>query len=469
MIGRQSEIELLEKAYKSEKSEFVALYGRRRVGKTFLIRSVFKNRMTFQLSGLANANMAQQLMNFNLAIGELGARKENKTPKNWMEALQLLKRIISKSKTRKKVIFIDELPWLDTKKSDFITALEHFWNSWASARTDILLVVCGSAASWMINKLINNKGGLHNRVTLRIKIEPFTLHECKLYSESKKMKLSNYQLIELYMAMGGIPFYWEQLEKGLSATQNIQLLCFEKNGPLRNEFTNIFKSLFLHSERHEKIIESLAKKSAGLTRNEIISLSKKENGGGITRLLTELEESGFIRRYTPFGKKARNSMYQLCDFYSLFYLKFIKPAGSSEKNWSFLIDNPTHRAWSGYAFEQICLYHTKQLKQALGISGIDTQIFSWKSTTTDPGAQIDLIIDRRDQTINICEIKFSMAEFNIDKKTDLNLRNKILAFKTETKTKKSIFLTMITPFGIKKNEYAGNIQNNLNMDMLFIA
>ena len=469
MIGRQSEITLLENKFKSESADFVALFGRRRVGKTYLVRSVFKERITFQLTGLANATLSQQLINFQIAVNEIKTIEEQSIPKTWIEAFQQLKKIIDADTSSKKVIFIDELPWLDTKKSNFIQALEHFWNSWVSNRNDILLIVCGSAASWMINKLINNKSGLHNRVTLKLKIEPFTLNECKQYVDSKNIQLSNYQLIELYMVMGGIPFYWEQINKGLSATQNIQQLCFEKNGLLRTEFTNIFKSLFLHSENHERIIEALAKKSMGLTREEIIRLAKFENGGSLTRLLTELEESGFIRKYIPFGKKSRNSIYQLSDFYCLFYLKFIKSAQSLEINWSNSIDNPAHRSWSGYAFEQVCLYHTKQLKQALGISGIETQVFSWRSVSFDSGAKIDLVIDRRDQTINICEMKFSMSEFTIDKKMDLNLRNKIGVFKSETKTKKAIFLTFITPFGIKQNEYAGNVQNNLLMDVMFTA
>ena len=467
MVGRQSEIILLEKRFKSENADFVALFGRRRVGKTYLVRSVFKDRITFQLTGLANATLSQQLMNFQIAVKESKRIEEQSIPKNWIEAFEQLKKIIDADTSSKKVIFIDELPWLDIKKSNFIQALEHFWNSWASSRKDVLLIVCGSAASWMINKLINNKGGLHNRVTLKLKIEPFSLNECKQFIDSKNIQLSNYQLIELYMVLGGIPFYWEQIEKGLSATQNIQQLCFEKNGLLRTEFTNIFKSLFLHAENHERIIEALAKKSMGLTREELIRLTKLENGGGLTRLLTELEESGFIRKYIPFGKKSRSSIYQLSDFYCLFYLKFIKPTQSLEVNWSNSLDNPSHRAWSGYAFEQVCLYHTKQLKQALGISGIETQVFSWRSISSDPGAQIDLVIDRRDQTINICEMKFSMSEFIIDKKLDLNLRNKIGAFKAETKTKKALFLTFITPFGVKQNEYAGNVQNNLLMDVMF--
>jgi hypothetical protein len=346
--------------------------------------------------------------------------------------------------------------------------LEHFWNSWASARKDILLVVSGSAASWMINKLINNKGGLHNRVTQKIKIEPFTLKECEDFLISKKITLNHYQLAQLYMVLGGIPFYWDAIEKGLSVPQNIDKLCFDSNGILLNEFDNLFKSLFDKAEKHEMIIKALAKKAKGLTREEITDESGLPTGGHLTLLLDELEESGFIRRYVPFGKKARNTLYQLSDFFSLFHLKYINGPKSFGKNyWLKMIDNPKHRAWSGYAFEQVCLAHIPQIQSALGISGIETETCSWRSTQEKDGAQIDLVIDRRDGVINLCEMKFSVDPFAIDKKYDAELRNKVGAFKRETQTKKSVFLTMITTFGLQPNTYSGNVQNDLKMDILF--
>lgn len=467
MIGREKEKQLLENKYISLKSEFVAIYGRRRVGKTYLIRSVFKDRMHFQFTGLANSSTSKQLINFELTLKDQYPQLVKEKINNWLEAFQLFKEIILQSKEEKKVLFIDELPWLDTRKSEFIQALEHFWNGWASDRTDILLIVCGSSASWMINKLINNKGGLHNRITAKLKIEPFKLKECKAYIENKQIVLSDYHLIELYMVLGGIPYYWDAVEQGKSTFQLVQSICFENNGILKSEFNTVFKSLFTHGEKHEIIIESIALKNKGLTREEIIKNTKLPNGGSLTRMLKELEESGFIRSYAPLGKKTKNTLYQLIDFYSGFYLKFIKPNQKQEVNWLSKIDNPEYQSWTGYAFEQVCLYHTLEIKKALGIQGVDSKQYSWKSTTTTEGAQIDLLIDRNDKTINLCEIKFASSEFIIEKKYDLNLRNKINAFKLETKTKKSIHLTMITPYGIANNQYSGLVQNSLTMNCLF--
>jgi len=329
--------------------------------------------------------------------------------------------------------------------------------------------VCGSAASWMIHQLINNKGGLHNRITLKIKLNPFTLKECKEMMLANKIRLDNYQLLQLYMCLGGIPFYWEAIEKGQSATQTIQQLCFDQNGLLRNEYANLFKSLFDKSEKHEKIVDALAQKAQGLSRDEIQQATGISNGGGFTRVLDELEESGFIRKYAPFQRKSRESHYQLSDFFTLFHLRFMSGNTADNENyWLTKIDHPAYRTWSGYAFEQVCLAHTDLLKKALGISGVDTTVSAWRSKQRENGAQIDLVIDRRDHVITICEMKFSINPFTIDKAYDANLRNKIGLFKSETGTSKAVFLTMITTYGLVENEYAGNVTNSIDMQSLFV-
>lgn len=469
MIGRKNELATLNGLLNGNRSEFVAIYGRRRVGKTYLIRTAFENNFTFQVTGLANATTAQQITNFHVALQKFNPLASTTMPTNWFYAFQELIAYLEKQPPGKKVVFIDELPWFDTNSSGFIQAIEHFWNSWASARQDILLITCGSAASWMINKLLNNKGGLHNRVTKRFKIIPFTLSECEQFLKAKNAVFERYQIIELYMVLGGIPFYWDEVATHLSPAQNIENICFTENGLLRTEFDNLFSSLFSHSERHLGVVNALAQKAKGLTRNELIEATGKTNSGHLTTLLKELEESGFIRKYAPFGKKTKSSLYQLIDFYTLFYLRFIKDTPLfDENNWMNALDNPKYRAWSGYAFEQVCLSHTSCIKKALGISGIQTMTSSWRSGSTETGAQIDLVIDRRDKIVNLFEIKFSINVFSIDKKYAEELRHKISSFKEETGTRKSVFLTFITTFGLKSNQYSlGLVQNDLTMDSLF--
>jgi AAA+ ATPase superfamily predicted ATPase len=470
LIGRQEELTLLKSLAESDKSEFAAVYGRRRVGKTFLIRAAYNQEFTFQVTAMGNATRAQQLTNFHIALRKAWPEAERNPPTDWLMAFQQLMEYISKSQDQRKTIFFDELPWFDTPGAGFIQAIEHFWNSWASARNDITLIVCGSAASWMINKLIHNHGGLYNRVTKRLRIVPFTLHECELYLQSRGSVLDRYQIIQLYMTLGGIPFYWDEVKPGKSAFQNINDICFSENGLLRNEFPNLFRSLFTNYQKHEAVIDALARKSKGLTRDEIIGLTGLPNAGSTTKIMDELEESGFIRKYIPFGRKQRSSLYQLVDYYSLFYLRFIKDHTLSGQNdWLTYVDSPKYRAWSGYSFEQVCLYHLPQIKTALGISGVQTSVSSWRSSAKDQGVQIDLVIDRRDQVINVCEMKFSINQFAINKKYSDELRKKIALFKEEAGTRKSVFLTLITTYGIQSDQYSvGLVQNDLKMDILFI-
>ena len=467
IIGRKKELEALNRLYNSSQSEFIAVYGRRRVGKTFLIRQFFKNKFTFQLSGLANAKTKEQLINFNLTI-KRESKKNLPIAKTWLEAFDQLISLIEQSNDERKVIFLDELPWLDTPRSQFIQALEHFWNGWASARNDIILITCGSATSWMIDKIINNHGGLHNRTTYRMRLEPFTLNETQEFFLKRGMEYTQYQIAECYMAMGGIPYYLNLMQKEFSVTQNIDLLFFDENALLKDEFHNLYAALFKNSEDYIKVVESLCKKNKGLTRNEIISITKLTTNGGLSTILKNLENCGFIRTYTSFGKKERDKLYQLTDFYTLFYFKFIKNNKYNDDNfWVNTIGTPLHNSWAGYSFEMLCLNHIKQIKAALGISGVQTAVSSWHDSTNEGGAQIDLIIDRKDQTINLCEMKFSTDEYEITKSYDNQLRQKRSVFISKTKTRKATHLTMVTTYGLKQNMYSNSIQSEVVLEDLF--
>ncbi|MEM8523178.1 MAG: ATP-binding protein [Bacteroidota bacterium] len=471
MIGRKEEIQILKSLENSNRSAFVAIYGRRRVGKTYMVRQVFHQKFTFYITGIANVELSAQLTNFHASLIRYFPWMEDKTvPSNWFQAFQyLISSIETEEAKGRKVLFFDELPWLDYPNSDFVPALEHFWNSWASARTDISLLACGSAASWMLNKLINNHGGLHNRVTHRMPLEPFTLAECEAFLQQKSASYNRYQIAQLYMALGGVPFYLEMIDTSKSITQNINDLCFTPRGALRKEYQNLYPSLFKNATRHQSIIEALAKKAKGLERPELLRQANLSDGGTATKTLRELEASGFIRKYPAFGKKNRYTLYQLSDFYSFFYLRFIKDSSDLDKNfWVSAIDSPEVREWSGYAFEQVCLAHLDQLKQKLGISGIQTRSSAWVGSHEGQKAQIDLVIDRRDQVINLFEMKFSIEIFKIDKAYAQKLRSKIQVFKAATQTKKAIFMTFVSTFGVEEGVHGGGlVQNNLTIDELF--
>jgi len=468
IIGRKEELKVLEQLLKSERPEFLAVYGRRRVGKTFLIRQSYAKQIAFQMTGIARANTPQQLANFFSVLREVDASVDaDNLPKNWFDAFILLRNYLEKSSASKKVIFFDELPWIDTPRSGFLSALEHFWNAWASHRPDILLVVCGSAASWMISKVISNKGGLYNRVTQRMRLLPFTLHETERFFHAHQIQLDRYQILQLYMVLGGVPFYLNEIRPGMSAFQEIDRLAFSKNGLLATEYDNLYRSLFHHADKHMTIIEALAAKPRGLSREEIVKLSGIKDGGTLTTILRELEESGFIDKSSPFEKKIRDSIFRLSDHYSLFFLKFVKDqklCGSGA--WLSRIDSPAWRAWSGYAYESICLQHVDTIKKALGISGVYTENSSWVDKARS--VQVDLLIDRRDHVINLCEVKFTQQPFTLTKISKKELEKKLFTFKEETQTRKSVFPTLITTFGLKGNIYSiGFIQNEISMDDLF--
>lgn len=461
-VGRIYETKRLNEIFNRNRSEFLVVYGRRRIGKTFLLRHTFSKRISFHHTALANSGLNAQLLNFNTSLHRsFGSLLPHSPPQNWIEAFQRLQKGLEQLPDGKKLVFIDELPWLDTPRSGFLPAFEHFWNSWAAARNDIMLVVCGSAASWMISKILKNRGGLHNRVTERMHLKPFTLAECKMLTKELGIEWNLHQLMEVYMILGGVPYYWSLLPRGKSAAQAIDTLLFGDNALLGHELTNLYASLFKKYRTHVAIIRALASRKIGLTRDALIRQSKMPNGGGTTRVLEELEQSDFIRKYTPIGRKSRESLYQLCDFFSLFHFNFIENKQQRQANtWLSQLDHPQHRTWSGYAFELLCLQHTEHIKKALGISGVDIRVASWRSAGQKP-LQVDLLFERRDKIINLFEIKFSSAPFALDKKYAAELAEKLETFRRETKTRSAVHLSMISPYGLKSNTWSGMVQVNL--------
>jgi uncharacterized protein len=471
IIGREPELTILERLLHSKNPELLAIYGRRRVGKTFLIRSYYQQHLVFGCTGQYNGKIREQLINFGDQLNRYFPEKKTiLAPATWQEAFFILQdRIDSLKSDKKKVIFFDELPWLDSRKSGFLSAFGYFWNAYVSTRSDILVVICGSAASWIIEKVVNNKGGLHNRITQRIRLLPFTLHETQAYLQQRNIDLDQYQLLRLYMVMGGVPAYLTAVQRGLSAEQIIENCCFAKDGVLVNEFNNLHAALFNNPHNHIEVIRALSRKNKGLTRTEILKTGKLLTGGTITKVLTELEESGFIEKTYPFGKLEKDSLYRLVDEYSLFYLKFMEKE-ARHAHWSGIQKTQAYVAWCGYAFENICIKHVPQIRKALQIGAVMTVISSWIQTGNekDPGAQIDLVIDRADHCINLCEMKFSTGPFVIDKKYAENLQNKLSVFRQVTGTKKTLFLTFVTTYGIVDNAYkTQRVDAEVRMDALF--
>ena len=470
LIGREKERKLLIAACQANESRFIAVYGRRRVGKTYLVRESLGSHFTFQHTGYYGGKLADELFEFCASLREYGLNDFSR-PGNWLEAFELLKELIRNSKDKRKVIFLDELSWMDTRGSDFVMALEGFWNGWASARSDILLIVCGSVTSWMLSKIIHNKGGLYNRLSCRIHLQPFTLRECEDYIQSRNIVMNRHQILECYMILGGIPYYWGFLEKGLSLPQNIDRIFFAKDAPLAYEFDYLYAALFKKPEPYIRIVSALGKKKAGMTREELLKATHSADSGNFSIRLEELENCGFLRKYRQYGMKERNAVYQLIDNFTLFYYKFLETKPTDEHFWSNQINMPQVNAWCGLAFERVCLEHVPQMKKALGISGVLSEAYSWACKADSAngiyGSQIDLLIVRKDQVINLCEMKYSGKEFTSTAQFDDKIRQKASDFLSVTGTRYALHTTLVTPYGLSDSSYTGRIQNVITADDLF--
>ena len=473
LIGRDQEHQTFQAALDSDQPELIAVYGRRRVGKTFLIREFFAQHTCFELVGIHHADLPTQLRAFSRVLSAATkAPSELRPPADWYEAFAQLTAFLKtklRRGTSKHVVVFDEVPWLAGRRSEFLPAFEHFWNSWASQHPRLIVVLCGSAASWMLQNIVTQRGGRHHRVTRRVRVEPFNLADAEAMLQSRRVELGRYQTIELYLALGGIPHYLAQVEPGLSAAQNIDRLCFAKNGLLKDEFHHLFESLFEQSERHEAVVRALATKCSGLSRTELLRLARLDTGGAASKVLEELHESGFISQLPQLGKTHRDGVFWLADEFSLFHLTWLSKGGGSR--WLERQGTPAWRAWIGLAFEMLCLKHVFAIKHALGISGVETVTASWAERPgrlLEDGAQIDLVIDRADRCTNLCEMKFSEGPFTIDKAYAKVLRHKRDAFRDVTKTRKALFVTLVTSYGLTNNQYSQElVAKALTMDSLF--
>lgn len=476
MTGRKAEIQELERLYDSGRPEFVAVYGRRRVGKTYLIKQTLKGRIAFQHTGVSPVDLASstsrlrtQLESFHYSLLNQGLEGFSQ-PKTWMEAFyQLEQLLISQDNGGRQVVFIDELPWMDTPRSGFLSAFENFWNGWGSDRENLMLVICGSATSWILGNLVHSRGGLYGRLTYEIKLSPFTLGECEEYFRASGIEMSRYALTQSYMVFGGIPYYLGYFKSGLSFEQNTDAILFGTKMRLKDEFNRLFNAIFGNPEECKKIVRFLSTRSYGYTRAEISAATGIPLGGSLSDSLSALSQSDFIVRYVPFGLDSRTEHYKLIDNFCLFWLRFVDKHGKDNGFVNDHITSASMASWQGLAFEEVCWQHIDQIKRALGISGVRSTVSAWHCPPEEghEGAQIDLLIEREDNVVNLCELKFRSGPYSIDKTEDARLRNRVEALKSALSPRLTIHLTLLTAFGLQKGKYSGIIQKELTMDDLF--
>lgn len=477
MVGRKKEIQELNDLYSSGNAEFVAIYGRRRVGKTYLVDQTFEGRITFRHTGLSpienrktdDGLLSSQLRSFHESMLRQGLEADH-CPKDWIEAFFMLSMALQKiDDGSRQLIFLDELPWMDTPRSFFITALENFWNGWACHRPNFMLIVCGSVNSWIMNKLVNNHGGLYGRLTYQIKLSPFTLGECEEYFKSRNIDLTRYDIVQSYMILGGIPYYMGYMKRQLSLAQNIDNMFFIKGAQLRDEYNRLFSSVFDNPDRVKEVVAFLSRRNAGYTRDEIAAYLEISNGGTLSVILSALVASDFVIKYVPFGLSKRKVHYKLVDQFCLFYLKFVEGHDSlSEGFWLQNLSSQNIVTWRGLAFENVCFNHISQIKNALGISGVKTTQSAWSKRGDDEeGAQIDLLISRADNIVNLCEIKFYNDLFTVDGDYYRVMMRRQSLLEPYLKRGMGIHNTLITTFGLFRNKYSGVFTNVVTLDELF--
>jgi len=472
-VGRERETKELQECLTSSQSEFVVVYGRRRVGKTFLIRHFFKDKYTFYYVGAHGNNKNMQLSHFRTALSDYSGNKVEKI-KSWTEAFKKLEEYLEQLPDKKKVVFIDEMPWIDTKRSEFVSSLEYFWNSWVAKRDDIILVACGSATAWMADKIVENRGGLRGRITRRIYLHPFTLHECREFLRSRGFDWDEYQIMQIYMIFGGVPYYLNLLKPDLSLQQNVDALLFSASGLLKDEFYELYNSLFNKADKYIMIVKLLSKHKEGLGRNELqkqLGLS----GGTFTKILKNLERCDFIVGYNQLGNKKKGTLYRLIDFFTLFYYKFIESNNTKdEQYWMHNFQTRAVEVWEGHSFELLCLRHLQQIKMALGISGISTTAAAWRSRAgkdakekNKKGAQVDLVIKRVDKITHLCEMKFSEKEYTITADYEKKLKQRLEIFCEQTGIQRGVVHTFITPAGVKKGIHYSLVHSEVTVKGLF--
>lgn len=465
VIGRLAEKRVLDVVMASKDPELVAIYGRRRVGKTFLVREHLKTQLVLEFSGIHDQSTAMQLANFHTSLKQAFPTVPLLQPQNWLDAFELLRHCLSQPSqvSGKRVIFIDEFPWLATRKSGFVAAFENFWNTYASRQRDLAVIVCGSAAAWMIRNVVNSRGGLHNRLTRRMRLDPFHLNEVQQYLEHRKIRWDERQIAMAYMALGGIPHYLNLIRPGQSAAQCIDAECFRPEGMLHNEYRNLYAALFESYDTHEAIVKVLATSWSGMTRDEIIEKGELSSGGGVTKAIEELALSGFVTETYSLDKKNKGSLLRLTDEFSMFYWHWMQ-SKSTSKSWLRQSTSRRYEAWCGYAFESLCFKHLDAIRAAIGISDVEAHAAAWrfvpKAGSDEEGAQIDLLLDRADHCINLCEMKFSDKPYLISKSYASALERKLRVFRNRSKRNQALFLTMITPNGIAPNRYAEELVTN---------
>ncbi len=471
IISRKEEKKDLEYCERSKKSELICVYGRRRVGKTFLVEQTFRD-FAFRAVGLEKGTTKQQLKSFGQRLIEYGDDIKQ-TPENWFEAFSRLDKILSGESIRrslngKKIVFLDEFPWFATKKSDFLVAFEDYWNRRGTQDGDLLFIICGSATSWIIKNVIKNTGNMFQRVTKKICVEPFTLAETELFFKDREFDWSREQIAECQMIFGGLPFFFDLMNTSQSLVKNINRLLFDKDALFGDETKKLLDATLSESPIYEKILSKLAFARYGIKKSEL-QVEIAAPNGTYGRAVQDLVDCGYVIEYKKKYEEYNPLYIQLVDPFLLFHYHYL----SKEKridSYEDLIGNiGRYDNWRGTAFEILCLNNTASIKSALGIRGVKTECYPWYNSTDKKNerVQIDMVIERADKITNLCEIKYTNKPFVIDASYEQELIKKRDIFKEKTGTSQALKVIIISAAGVSGTRYTSYISDIITLDDIF--
>ena len=472
IIGRKAEQEVLLQCERSGKSELICVYGRRRVGKTYLIEQTFAECFSFRASGIEGGNTRTQLRAFHQRLRAGGDRSKT-IPADWFEAFSRLEKLlysgnIIQSPHGKKTIFLDEFPWFATARSDFLAAFGEFWNRCGTVKGDLMFIICGSATSWIIGNLIENTGSLYNRVTCQLFLRPFTLRETEMYFQDREFDWTRNQITECQMLFGGLPYFFDLLNANESLAWNIDHLCFQPNALLKHESKRLLEATLRKSKVYDSILNLLSDHPYGIEKSVCME-SLGIPYGTFFRAVDELVKCGYVWEYREPHRKNRPLCIRLTDPFLLFHYHFLSGAGNDSitSYQSFTGDEGRYRNWRGHAFENLCMYHIPAIKQALGITGVETEEYPWSSEMNNGGVQIDLVIERKDQITNLCEIKYTDQPYQITADYEKNLLRKIQVYREETGTRQALKLVLISAEGLAGTAHQERIAHVITLNELF--
>jgi AAA+ ATPase superfamily predicted ATPase len=439
-IGRKVEIAQLTALIDLPRPSIAVIYGRRRVGKSELIRHVTQGKNVLSFEGLEGQPKHKQIKNFLFQLSAQSNIRE-KNISDWPDALILLRTLTQDGQW---IIILDEFQWMANYQNELVSVIKMIWEKYLSQNPDLTLILCGSIASFMKSKVLKSSA-LYGRTDYELNLHELNLSEISEFFPGK----GSDEVIDTAMLVGGIPKYLELISEYPSLYDALEPLAFSQDGFFKTEYDRLFASHFGKKPIFMKIIQTLATNPYGLTTGKLAKEMQVASGGTLCHQLDDLESAGFLHSIIPFDKPEGSKLrkYILMDAYVRFYHSIIRGSmkETTPPNTQFhaIMSSPRYAAWAGMAFEFLCMRHHKEISRILGFHGIPYTAgpFFQRKTLDTPGVQIDLLFERSDKILVLCEMKYLLASVPGDIIDQVNRKVSALQEKYPGRTILKVLLT----------------------------